>query len=131
MRRIFLGVRTVWYPDVVHVERELLALAKVEQALMRAAPVIPQVGFVFVVPDEPPAAFEEPRGWHFQVGQDLRETTNVHGSRWFQDPRGVLDPLKRPFDVSLLGIERVPLRLLDIVWWVGEDQIHGAGTYRR
>jgi hypothetical protein len=55
-------------PNLVHIERELLAFSKVQNAFMRPTPIGTQIGFVFVVPDQPTTASKETRRWKFEIG---------------------------------------------------------------
>src|SRR6202012_3232468 len=70
MRRIAQRVGIVRDAGGVNVEREV-APAQVEDAFVAAAPVAPEVGLVAVVPDEPAAGRELPRGGDLEIGQNL------------------------------------------------------------
>ena len=59
----------------------VVVAAQVEDRLVRAAPVAPEVRLVAVVPDEPAAAAEAPRAPRLDVGEDLARTRRRRPSR--------------------------------------------------
>jgi hypothetical protein len=94
--RILQGVRPVGNPHRVHVECLAVALAQVDDALMGTSPVAPQVGFVLVVPDQPPAALEQRHDRHQDGRQNFRVAAHIHGSRRLQQARCFRNPHTRP-----------------------------------
>ena len=77
MLRIFERVRAIGNPYLIDVESVLPSLAEMQDALMRTAPIFSEVGFVFVVPYEPPTTFEKLRNRHFHIGENFRKAADV------------------------------------------------------
>ena len=58
VRRVLQSVSAVRNTDVVCVERKSLAFAEVQDALVRAAPIVAEVRLVLIVLDQPPTPGE-------------------------------------------------------------------------
>ena len=79
---IFESVIAVRDSYVVNSESKLPALSKVKDTLVRSSPVGAQIGFILIMPDQPPATFEKTRCRKLDVRQDLRESTDIKRPGW-------------------------------------------------
>ena len=130
MRGIFQRVSAIRNAYVINVAGKPLALAEVQNTLVRAAPIVAEVRFVLVVPDQPSAAREVSRCWQFQVSENLGEASDIERSRRPEHARRLLDPDERPLNVRLLRFKGIPLGLFDVIWWVGKYQVNGIRRQR-
>src|SRR5579872_2793245 len=110
--------------NIIYIQRELIAFSKMQDALVRTSPITTQIGFILIMPYEPPAPLEETQGRGLEISKYLRIPTNIEGSVRFENSGRLFYPPERPVNILLLRFKIIPFRFFYIVRRISKNEIN-------